>query len=89
MATRINNGVIRDGVSWKDKYSISDAAADVVKVGVCFAAEGGEVVRLICDGAITLTDYNNLPVGSEVLDTVGFTYNLKCGATTWKSETLS
>jgi len=40
-------------------------------------------------GTLTLSTYNAFPVGSIIYDCVGFTFNLKVDATTWKSETLS
>lgn len=40
-------------------------------------------------GTFTQATYNNFPIGSIVWDFVGFTLNIKTGATTWKAVSLT
>lgn len=80
------NLTINDGAVWYDLFGIT-AGIDDMEVLI----EGGNG-KLFCKGtytgseAITLTNYNNFPVGSVIEDVQAFKTHYKTDATTWKSS---
>jgi hypothetical protein len=82
-----NNLTSVPGTSWADLYGISAAKqagleAEVKNGNGCTYVEG----RWTGAGAITLSNYNNFPIGSIILDFQAFKTHYKTGATTWKSS---
>ena len=70
----------------QDKYNIAAAAM----AGFNALPLSGDVNPLIAfwtgAGAITLTNYNSIPIGSIIIDTQAFKIHIKQAAATWKSS---
>lgn len=93
MATgvKLRNSQVIDGVSFMDAFNIAYADANNLQNAVRIggnADKKSEVVFAVYTGtgAITLTNYNGLPVGSVIFDVQAFKIHLKTGATAWKSS---
>ncbi len=93
MATgvKLRNSQVVDGVSFMDLFNIPLTAAQNlsnVLIITGTSQNGKTVVQANYTGAsaITLSDYNNLPVGSVIFDFQAFKTHLKTGSTTWKSS---
>ncbi len=73
------------------RYSITAAAIANLKCLRVTQGVGEEVVEAtyVGTGAITLADFNGLPIGSVITDTQAFKTHMKTGATTWKSSAAS
>ncbi len=93
MATgvKLRNSQVIDGISFMDMFNITLAAAQKLQnVEIITGTQDGNTTVVRANytgtGAITLTDYNNLPTGSVIFDFQAFKVHLKTGATTWKSS---
>lgn len=93
MATgvKLRNSQVIDGVSFMDAFNIPLAAANNLQNVVRISGNDSKKSEVVfatytAASAITLSDYNNFPVGSVIFDTNAFKIHLKTGATTWKSS---
>jgi len=73
------------------RYGIASAAMEKIEELQCMQREGKEVVLAFYDGgaaaaAITLGDYNGLPLGSIIFDRQAFKVHQLAAAATWKSS---
>lgn len=78
--------------SWEDKWGINaggltNATRATLKVGI-LSNEDGDVAHVVYTGsaALTLSEFNSLPVGSVILDFQAYKTHYKTAATTWKSS---
>jgi DNA-binding sugar fermentation-stimulating protein len=73
------------------RYGIAAAAMEKLKRFRAEINDSGETVDAVYDdaGAITLADYNGLPIGSEIRDLESKKTHWKTGATTWVSSAAS
>ena len=83
---RPNNLTLNDNQSWVDAYNITSGISDFQAEIV--GANGVNYVKGIYtgSGAITLSNYNNFPIGSTILDVQAKKWHLKTAATTWVSS---
>lgn len=99
MATgpKANNMILIDGVSWEDRYAIdadglTNATRSNFKV-VRFGGEGEEFVicRYTGADALTLSEFNNFPVGTLIFANAVSTpcVYMKTAATTWKLQAIN
>ena len=86
MATRPNNLTINDSQSWRDLWNIT-AGIDDMQVEIV-GANNVNYARGVYtgSGAITLSNYNNFPIGSQILDIQAKKWHIKTAATTWLSS---
>ena len=96
MATglKANNVIQGDGVSWEDHYQIdADLLTNATRTnflverktnpagGLDFAS-----ARYVGTGALTLSEFNAFPAGSDIKDFQAYKTHYKVDATTWKSS---
>ncbi len=93
MATgvKLRNSQIVDGVSFMDLFNIPLAAASKLSNVLIISGIADDKKTVVQANytnttAITLSDYDNFPVGSIIFDFQAFKTHLKTGATTWKSS---
>lgn len=71
----------------QDKYNLTAAAMANFNALPMSDPDGDWVIgRYTGSSEVTLSVYNNLPVGSIIIDTQAAKFHMKTGATTWLSS---
>lgn len=88
-----NNAIVSQGqTSWEDLFGINaggltNATRATLKVAI-ITNDNGNIAQVWYTGsaALTLSEYNALPVGSMIFDFQAYKTHYKTAATTWKSS---
>ena len=88
-----NNAIVSSGqTSWEDLFninagSLTNATRSTLKVAIV-TNDNSNIAMVWYTGSsgVTLSELNNLPVGSMIFDFQAFKTHYKTGATTWKSS---
>ena len=82
------NLAVNSGQSWIDSYAVTNATAIA---GAEFLNVGANGKNFLVGfwtgaGAITTSWFNNMPIGTVILDYQAYKTHYKTAATTWKSS---
>lgn len=90
--TKQNNVVQGQGASVEDLFGIDFGdLTNATRLNLQAEIKNGPIRTFAVlyysgTGALTLSEFNNLPVGSYIIDFQAFKIHLKTGSTTWKSS---
>jgi len=75
-----------DGGAWYNLYGVTSGIADLDVFLLGGNGANYPVGFYKGSGAITLSNYNNLPIGTVIFDFQAFKTHYKTAASTWKSS---